>query len=139
MAIWVTLTLIWAQVPDAAWEKWDWAFKTVAFATFLPFVIRSRVQIEAFAQTYVFSLAANFVPFGLKVLISGGGYGRDLGLVGGNSGLGGGGIALHLLPHGGSPGNLPRLAQPTDSKIQTDALGLLGDRRTGHRHRHRHV
>ncbi len=92
MAIWVTLTLIWAQVPDAAWEKWDWAFKTIVFATFLPFVIRSRVQIEAFAQTYVFSLAANFVPFGLKVLLSGGGYGRDLGLEGGNSGLGEGGL-----------------------------------------------
>ena len=92
MAVWVTLTLIWAQAPDAAWEKWDWAFKTVAFATFLPFVIRSRVQIEAFAQTYVFSLAANFVPFGLKVLLSGGGYGQDLGLEGGNSGLGEGGL-----------------------------------------------
>ena len=92
MAIWVTLTLIWAQVPDAAWEKWDWAFKTVAFATFLPFVLRSRVQIEAFVQTYVFSLAANFVPYGLKVLISGGGYGRDLGLEGSNTGLGEGGF-----------------------------------------------
>ena len=92
MAIWITLTLIWAQVPDAAWIKWDWAFKTVAFATFIPFVIRSRVQIEAFAQTYVFSLAANFVPFGLKVLISGGGYGQNLGLEGGNSGLSEGGF-----------------------------------------------
>jgi probable O-glycosylation ligase (exosortase A-associated) len=92
MAIWVTLTLLWAQVPDAAWVKWDWAFKTVAFAAFIPFVIRSRVQIEAFAQTYVFSLAANFVPYGLKVLISGGGYGRNLGLQAGNTGLSEGGL-----------------------------------------------
>ena len=92
MAIWVTLTLIWAQVPGAAWDKWDWAFKTIVFATFVPFAIRSRVHIEAFAQTYVFSLAANFVPYGLKVLISGGGYGQDLGLEGGNSGLGEGGL-----------------------------------------------
>jgi probable O-glycosylation ligase (exosortase A-associated) len=92
MAIWVTLTLIWAQVPDAAWEKWNWAFKTVAFAAFIPFVIRSRVQIEAFAQTYVFSLAANFVPYGLKVLISGGGYGTNLGLQAGNTGQSEGGL-----------------------------------------------
>ncbi len=92
MAIWVTLTLLWAQVPDAAWEKWNWAFKTVAFAAFIPYVIRSRVQIEAFAQTYVFSLAANFVPYGLKVLISGGGYGRNLGLQAGNTGLAEGGL-----------------------------------------------
>src|SRR6185437_13066153 len=59
MAIWVTVTLIWAEAPDSAWDKWDWAFKTLAFSAFVPLVIRSRVQIEAFAQTYVFSLAAN--------------------------------------------------------------------------------
>jgi len=59
MAIWITLTLLWAEVPDAAWTKWDWAFKTLVFATFVPFVIRSRVQMEAFAQVYVLSLAAN--------------------------------------------------------------------------------
>jgi putative inorganic carbon (hco3(-)) transporter len=92
MAIWISLTLIWAQVPDAAWIKWDWAFKTIAFATFIPYVSRSRVQIEAFAQTYVISLAANFVPFGIKVLISGGGYGMNLGLQAGNAGLAEGGL-----------------------------------------------
>ncbi len=92
MIVWVTLTLIWAVAPDAAWEKWDTAVKTMAFAAFLPYVIRSRAQIEAFAQTYVFSLAANFLPFGLKVLISGGGYGANLGLQGGNSGLSEGGL-----------------------------------------------
>src|SRR5208282_92790 len=26
-AAWVTLTLTWAEVPDSAWEKWNWAFK----------------------------------------------------------------------------------------------------------------
>jgi putative inorganic carbon (hco3(-)) transporter len=111
MLMWVTLTLVWAQVPVAAWEKWDWAFKTLAFAAFVPFVIRSRVQIEAFTQTYVFSLAANFVPFGLKTLVSGGGYGSNLGLAQGNSGLAEGGLlstvclmvvplALYLSKHG---------------------------------------
>ena len=110
MVVWVNLTMIWAEVPNAAWEKWDWAFKTLVFATFIPLVIRSRIQIEAFAQTYVFSLAANFIPFGLKTLISGGGYGANLGLVGGNSGLAEGGLlstvclmaiplALHLSKH----------------------------------------
>ncbi|HEY4043590.1 MAG TPA: putative O-glycosylation ligase, exosortase A system-associated [Rhodopila sp.] len=110
MVIWVNLTMIWAEVPDAAWEKWNWAVKTLAFATFIPLVIRSRIQIEAFAQTYVFSLAANFVPFGLKTLISGGGYGANLGLVGGNTGLSEGGLlstvclmavplSMHLAEH----------------------------------------
>ena len=92
MGIWVTLTLIWAQAPDAAWIKWDWALKTIVFAAFIPYVIRSKVQIEAFAQTYVFSMAANFIPFGIKVLHSGGGYGMNLGLQAGNSGLSEGGL-----------------------------------------------
>jgi putative inorganic carbon (HCO3(-)) transporter len=92
MLVWVTTTLIWAVLPDAAWSKWDYVWKTLIFTAFVPLVIRSRVQIEAFAQTYVFSLAANFVPFGLKVLISGGGYGVNLGLQGGNSGLAEGGF-----------------------------------------------
>jgi putative inorganic carbon (HCO3(-)) transporter len=111
MAIWITLTLLWAEVPDAAWSKWDWAFKTLVFATFVPFVIRSRVQMEAFAQVYVLSLAANFIPFGVKTMISGGGYGVNLGLQQGNSGLAEGGLlstvclmaiplAIYLSRHG---------------------------------------
>ncbi len=111
LAAWVTVTLTWAEVPDAAWDKWDWAVKTVLFAAFVPYVIRSRVQIEAFVQIYVFSMAANIVPFGLKTLISGGGYGSNLGLQEGNSGLSEGGllstaslmvvpIAVYLAEHG---------------------------------------
>ncbi len=92
MALWVTATLLWAVAGDFAWEKWDFAFKTIIFTAFLPLVIRSRVQIEAFAQTYVFSLAANFLPFGIKTLISGGGYGTNLGLAQGNAGLAEGGL-----------------------------------------------
>ncbi len=91
MGVWVTVTMLWAEVPAQGWIKWDWAFKTIMFSAFVPLVIRSRTQIEAFAQTYVFSLAANFVPFGLKVMISGGGYGRNLGLENGNSNLAEGG------------------------------------------------
>ena len=120
MAIWMTVTLMWAELPDRAWVKWDWAFKAMVFAAFVPLVIRSRIQIEAFAQTYVFSLAANFVPFGLKVLISGGGYGQNLGLEGGNTGLAEGGqlstvclmavpLALFLGKHGKLIPRLPMM------------------------------
>lgn len=87
LAIWVTTTLLWAVDPINAWAKWDWAFKTLVFAAFIPFVIRSQVQIEAFVQVYMLALAANLIPYGLKILISGGGYGRNLGLADGNSGL----------------------------------------------------
>jgi putative inorganic carbon (HCO3(-)) transporter len=91
MAIWCTVTLSWAVAGDFAWTKWDWAFKTLIFAAFLPFVIRSRVQIESMAQVYLFALAGNIIPFGIKTLISGGGYGQNLGLTSGNAGLSEGG------------------------------------------------
>jgi probable O-glycosylation ligase (exosortase A-associated) len=115
-AIWMTTTLLWAEVPGA-WIKWDVAFKAVVFAAFVPLVIRSRVQIEAFVTTWVFSLAANFIPFGVKTLISGGGYGQNLGLQGGNGGLAEGGqlstfclMAVPLLLFLGKHGQLlPRV------------------------------
>lgn len=88
LAVWVTLTCFWAEVGDQAWVKWDWAFKTILFSAFIPYVIRSRIQIEAFLLVFLFSLSANVIPFGAKVLLSGGGYGRQLGLLTGNNGLG---------------------------------------------------
>src|SRR5262249_47010761 len=84
-AIWVTCTTFWAVAPGEAWTKWDWAFNTVAFSAFIPFVIRSKNQIEGFIQVFVFSLLANLIPFGAKTLLTGGGYGRRYGLVSGNS------------------------------------------------------
>jgi probable O-glycosylation ligase (exosortase A-associated) len=110
MAGWMTATMFWAEVPLAGWSKWDWAFKTVMFSAFIPLVIRSRAQIEALAQVYVFSLAANFIPFAGKMLLSGGGYGRNLGLMAGNGNLSEGGLlsiavlmtiplSLHLSRH----------------------------------------
>ena len=36
-------TTIYADVPDAAWEKWDWVWKGLAFAVFLPFVLRTKL------------------------------------------------------------------------------------------------
>lgn len=87
-AAWVTLsTAFWAVVPGTAWWKWNWAFKTIVFSAFIPFAFRSRVQIEAFLQIYLFAIAAHFLPFAGKTIIGGGGYGRNLGLIQGNSGI----------------------------------------------------
>lgn len=100
---WITLTTAgWAVVPDAAWVKWDWAFKAVAFSAFLPFVFRSRVQIEAFLQVLVLSVMANILGPGIKTLVSGGGYHSTLGFVSENTGFGEGGflstVALMVVP-----------------------------------------
>jgi probable O-glycosylation ligase (exosortase A-associated) len=84
LALWVTLTTTWAEAPDAAWFKWNWAFKTVLFAAFIPFSIRSRVQIEAFLLVYLASCAAHLLPIGLKTMAGGGGYNVNLTLLGVN-------------------------------------------------------
>ena len=87
LAVWLTLTTFWAAVPDAAWIKWDWAFKTVVFSAFAPFIFRSSIQIEAFVLIWLVALSANILPVGAKTVLSGGGYGQALGLVSGNSGF----------------------------------------------------
>ncbi|CCG40555.1 putative O-glycosylation ligase, exosortase A system-associated [Magnetospirillum molischianum] len=84
---WVTLTTTWAVVPGPAWEKWDWAFKTVCFGAFIPFLFRSRIQIESLLLVVLFSAAGSMIAFGIKTVISGGGYGMNLGLGSGNVGL----------------------------------------------------
>ena len=81
LAIWITLTTTWAVRPDMAWWRWDLAIKMAFFATFLPYVIRSRVQIEALALVYLFCIAAHTVPWGLKTMLTGGGYNQALGLM----------------------------------------------------------
>jgi len=82
-AAWVTLTTAYfAVAPEAAWRKWDWAIKTILFSVFIQFVIRSRAQIEAFLQVYLFAVAANVMAAGIKTLLGGGGYGHTLGLSG---------------------------------------------------------
>ncbi|WP_149536600.1 putative O-glycosylation ligase, exosortase A system-associated [Siccirubricoccus phaeus] len=92
MGLWVTFTTaVLAVAPEAAWGKWDWAFKTIVFSAFMVFVFRSRIQIEALVQVICFSFAAHFLLVGAKTLVSGGGYGKELGLLGGNTGFGEGG------------------------------------------------
>jgi probable O-glycosylation ligase (exosortase A-associated) len=84
-ALWCTLSLSWAVVPGPAWSKWDWAFKSLMFSAFLPFVIRTRIHIETFLQVFLFAMCLHMMPLGIKNLLSGSGYGRELGIVAGNS------------------------------------------------------
>lgn len=85
--LWMTLTLFWSVLPEAAYSKWSWAIKSIWVACLVPYFIRERVEVEALVWTILLSGIAHCIPFGLKVLISGGGYGYSLGLVSSNSGL----------------------------------------------------
>lgn len=86
-ALWTTLTTTWAEVPALAWYKWNFAVKTILFSVFVPFVIRSRAQIEAFLLVYVFSFSAHIISAGANTVLTGGGYNRALGLLVNNSGI----------------------------------------------------
>ena len=86
LAVWITLTTFgWAVAPGPAQLKWDPSIKTLLFSAFIPFIFRSRVQIEAYVMVFLFSAAAHLLPWGLKTALSGGGYGRDMGLLGSNA------------------------------------------------------
>ncbi|RED49879.1 putative O-glycosylation ligase, exosortase A system-associated [Aestuariispira insulae] len=86
-ALWITFTTFRAALPGHAWIKWDFAFKAVTFSIFLPYLFRTRVQLEAMLLAIVVSLSGTFMTFGVKTLMTGGGYSMNLGLLSGNSGL----------------------------------------------------
>ncbi len=74
MLLWMTATLLWAVRPDAAFLKWDFAVKTVVFAAFLPFVFRSRIQIEAMLLAHMLGSGMHLIGVGIKGALTGGGY-----------------------------------------------------------------
>jgi probable O-glycosylation ligase (exosortase A-associated) len=88
LAAWMTVTLVWAEVPSAAYQKWDPAFKTVAFTALMPLFFRTRIQVEMLVWTIALAGVAHCMPFAVKVALSGGGYGMQLGLIEANSGFG---------------------------------------------------
>jgi probable O-glycosylation ligase (exosortase A-associated) len=76
-----------ADFPLEAAEKWDWAWKALAFAIFLPFTLGSRLRIEAALLYLTLSAAAIVIVGGLKTVMSGGGYGVLNLMVNNNSNL----------------------------------------------------
>jgi putative inorganic carbon (HCO3(-)) transporter len=74
-ATWITFTAMIADQGIQPWIKWDWAFKVVIFSIFIPFVIRTRVHIEAFLLTMMFSVSTIAFSGGVKAAMGSGGYG----------------------------------------------------------------
>jgi probable O-glycosylation ligase (exosortase A-associated) len=85
--IWVTLTAAMSDFPTQAWGKWDWASKVLMFAVLIPYIFRSRVQIEAFLLVMVFSASTILFSAGVKTILGGGGYGTLAVMGTGNTGL----------------------------------------------------
>ena len=84
---WCALTLSWADFPESAANKWDWVWKALVFAIFLPLTLRTRLRIEAAALFLVLSAATIIINGGVKTILGGGGYGTLSLLVDDNAGL----------------------------------------------------
>ncbi len=76
-----------ADFPIEAAEKWGWVWKSLVFAIFLPFTLRTRLRIEALLLFMILSASSIIVVGGIKTMFSGGGYGSLNLMVDNNSGL----------------------------------------------------
>ncbi|WOE74840.1 putative O-glycosylation ligase, exosortase A system-associated [Alterisphingorhabdus coralli] len=76
-----------ADFPAEASEKWDWVWKALVFAIFLPLTLRTKLRLEALALFLVLSVGTLIITGGIKTAAGGGGYGVLQLLVEDNSGL----------------------------------------------------
>ena len=87
LLIYCGVTTTTADFPLEAMAKWDWVWKTLAFAIFLPLTLRTRLRIEALLLFMILSAASIIIVGGIKTLFSGGGYGALNLMLDSNSGL----------------------------------------------------
>jgi probable O-glycosylation ligase (exosortase A-associated) len=76
-----------ADFPVEALAKWDWVWKALLFAMFLPLTLRTRLRLEATALILVLALGTIVINGGIKTILGGGGYGTLALLVRENAGL----------------------------------------------------
>ena len=80
-------TTVYADFPVEAQNKWEWVWKSMIWAVFLPLALRTRLRIEAYLLIMTLSAAAIIIVGGIKTAASGGGYGVLNLMVSNNSGL----------------------------------------------------
>ncbi|MCT2557715.1 putative O-glycosylation ligase, exosortase A system-associated [Tsuneonella sp. YG55] len=72
---WCFVTTMNADFPVEAAHKWDWVWKALVFAIFLPLTLTTRLRIEAAILTMVLTAGAIVIDGGIKTATGGGGYG----------------------------------------------------------------
>jgi probable O-glycosylation ligase (exosortase A-associated) len=75
LLVYCGITTLGAAFPVEAWTKWNWVWKALVFAAFLPLTLRTRLRIEAAALIMVLSIGTIIINGGLKTALGGGGYG----------------------------------------------------------------
>lgn len=76
-----------ADFPVEAATKWDWVWKALLFAIFLPLTLTTRARIEGLALVLLLSVATIVIGTGLKTVLGGGGYQNLKFFVNDNSGI----------------------------------------------------
>jgi probable O-glycosylation ligase (exosortase A-associated) len=76
-----------ADFPVNAAAKWNWVWRAMTFAIFLPLTLRSKLRIEALALTLVLCASSIIITGGIKTILSGGGYGVLNLMIDDNTGL----------------------------------------------------
>ncbi|MCL6250188.1 putative O-glycosylation ligase, exosortase A system-associated [Altererythrobacter sp. KTW20L] len=84
---WCGMTTLGAEFQDSAWAKWDWVWKALIFAAFLPLTLRTKLRIEAAVTFVVLAVGTIAINGGIKTVFGGGGYGELRLLVDQNSGM----------------------------------------------------
>ena len=76
-----------ADFPADAAVKWDWVWKALLFAIFLPLTLTSRARIEGLALVLLLAVATIVIGTGMKTVLGGGGYENLKFFVNDNSGI----------------------------------------------------
>lgn len=87
LLVYCGVTTLFADYPAEALAKWEWVWKALVFAIFLPLTLRTRLRIEATALVMVLTAGAIIIAGGIKTLGGGGGYGSLHLFVNDNTGL----------------------------------------------------
>ena len=80
-------TTMHADFPEEAQVKWEWVWKALVFAIFLPLTLTTRLRLESAALTMVLTVGAIIISTGLKTVGGGGGYESLSFFVNDNSGI----------------------------------------------------
>src|SRR3546814_20820767 len=64
-----------ADFPVEAQVKWDWVWKALVWAIFLPLTLRTKLRIESLILIMLLSAGSIAIAGGLKTAAGGSGYG----------------------------------------------------------------
>ncbi|HYD13067.1 MAG TPA: DUF5935 domain-containing protein [Allosphingosinicella sp.] len=87
LLLYVTWTTLHADMPVEAWVKFEWVWKALLFAIFLPFTLRTKLRVETCLLFLTLSAATIVIVGGIKTVAGGAGYGVLNLMVDNNSGL----------------------------------------------------